>query len=79
MRIGLGSSALKLATDATMTAKALFMTDTVAGTPLSDVTTLSYWTYQDSAILPAGGASSQLVIHADGDGAGFTTLVYEPY
>jgi hypothetical protein len=74
---GLGSASLELATDATTAAKAGLYTHTMAGTPLRDVTSLSYWTYQAAASSPSGDASYQLQIDV-GDGS-FTTLVYEPY
>ena len=74
---GLGSGSLELATDGTTAAKAGLYTHTMGGTPLSDVTGLSYWTYQAAASSPSGDASYQLQIDV-GDGA-FTTLVYEPY
>ena len=74
---GLGSSALRLQTDATPTAKAGLYTHTMAGTALSAVTNLSYWTYQAHANIPEGDASYQLQIGTPS--GGFTTLVYEPY
>src|SRR3954469_22188607 len=75
---GLGNSALRLQTDASPTAKAGLYTHTMAGTALSDVTNLSYWTYQAQANFPQGDASYQLQINALG-ATGFTQLVYEPY
>jgi hypothetical protein len=76
---GLGSGALKLTTDATTGAKADYWTEEVAGTQLDAVTTLSYWTYQDSGPVHAA-ASYQVAVDLNGDAAGgFTTLVYEPY
>jgi hypothetical protein len=74
---GLGSGSLELATDGTTAAKAGLYTHTMAGTSLSDVTELAYWTYQAAASSPSGDASYQLQIDV-GDGT-FTTLVYEPY
>ena len=77
-----GGGSLELATDGTTAAKAGLYTHTMAGTPLSDVTGLSYWTYQAAASSPSGDASFQLQVDVDGtlgDGSGFTTLVYEPY
>jgi len=79
---GLGEGSLELTTDATTAAKADYFTLVHAGTPLADVTDLSYWTYQTAGQLPHADASYQLQIDADGtigDGAGFTTLVFEPY
>jgi hypothetical protein len=79
---GLGSGSLELATDGTTAAKAGLYTHTMAGTPLSSVVGLSYWTYQAAASSPSGDASYQLQVDVDGtvgDGSGFTTLVYEPY
>jgi Right handed beta helix region len=79
---GFGAGSLELTTDGTTAAKAGLYTHTMAGTPLSDVTSLSYWTDQVAASLPSGDASFQLQVDVDGtlgDGSGFTTLVYEPY
>jgi hypothetical protein len=74
---GLGSSSLQLATTASTADKAGLYTHTMAGTPLGDVTNLSYWTYQPAGNLPFADASYQLQIE---DGCGhFTTLVFEPY
>jgi Right handed beta helix region len=74
---GLGSGSLELATDDTTAAKAGLYTHAMSGTPLSGVTSLSYWTYQGTASSPSGDASYQLQVDV-GDGT-FTTLVYEPY
>lgn len=80
---GLGDGSLKLTTTLSTADKAGLYNHTMAGTPLSDVTDLSYWTYQAPTVQPPiAAASYQLQIDADGvigDGAGFTTLVYEPY
>lgn len=78
---GLGSGALELKTDASTSAKADYYTFAHEGTPLADVTTLSYWTYQAATPQPPIAAPSfQLQIDANGDAeGGFTTLVYEPY
>jgi hypothetical protein len=70
-----GNGALRLQTDASVTAKAQFMHET--NTPLADVTELSYWTKQNSGP-PEAAPSYQLPINLTGTG-GFTTLVYEPY
>ncbi len=72
---GLGSSALQLTTTASTADKAGLYTHTMAGTPLSSVTDLSYWTYQAQGP-PVADASYQLQVDT---GCGFTTLVYEPY
>jgi hypothetical protein len=72
---GLGSSSLELATTASTADKAGLYTHTMAGTPLADVTDLSYWTYQAQGPAVAD-ASYQLQVET---GCGFTTLVYEPY
>jgi hypothetical protein len=78
-----GDGSLELTTDATTAAKADYWTAAHVGTPLADVTDLSYWTYQAATPQPAHAAASyQLQIDADGtigDGQGFTTLVFEPY
>lgn len=76
-----GAGALQLTTDATNTAKAQLMTGDQAGTSLSEITALSYWTKQVSASDPAvGDPSFQLAISTTGDpSTPNTTLVYEPY
>jgi hypothetical protein len=78
---GLGSSALRFTTTTTAD-KADYMTFSVAGTPLSQVSKIGYSTYQHTANFPGGDASLQLQVDLNGgtvaDG-GFTTLVYEPY
>ena len=78
---GLGSGSLELTTDATTAAKADYWTADVAGTPLVDLSELSYWTYQAGTPQPPHAAVSyQLAV--DGNGAadgGFTTIVFEPY
>jgi hypothetical protein len=78
---GLGDSSLELRTDNTTAAKADYFTFAHAGTPLADVTQLSYWTYQAPVVQPpVAAASYQLQIDVNGEAAGgFTTLVYEPY
>ncbi len=78
---GLGSGSLELTTDATTAAKADYFTAAHAGTPLADVTDLSYWTYQAATPqAPTAAASYQLQVDLNGAAAGgFTTLVYEPY
>lgn len=86
----LGSGSLQLTTDGSPVSgqdKAQFLTTNHVGTKLSDVTTLAYWTKQDPAHtgFVAGLPSFQLEIDADGvidpvnPGAGYTTMVYEPY
>jgi hypothetical protein len=72
-----GNGALQLTTDATTTAKAQYLHD--AQVPLSSVTSLSYWTKQNSASFAGGDPSYQLPVYLDGTPASFTTLVYEPY
>jgi hypothetical protein len=73
---GLGSSSLQLATTASTADKAGLYTHTMAGTPLADVTDLSYYTYQPAGNAPFADASYQLQVDT---GCGFTTLVFEPY
>lgn len=78
---GLGTGALQLTTDATNAAKAQLLTYQFAGTALADVTDLAYWTLQHQGA-DVANASYQLQVDVDGtigDGAGFTTLVFEPY
>ncbi len=78
---GLGEGSLELTTDATTAAKADYWTLAHAGTPLADVTDLSYWTYQ-AATPQAPTAAASYQVQVDTNGAaegGFTTLVYEPY
>lgn len=73
-----GKGALQLTTDSTTTAKAQYMH--AAQTPLSAVTSLSYYTKQNSASFIGGDPSYQLPVYLDGiDSTGFTTLVFEPY
>lgn len=77
-----GNGSLNLTTTSSTTAKAQYMHS--ANVPLSDVTELSFSTYQASASFAGGDASYQLPVCLDGitpAGAcvGFTTLVYEPY
>jgi hypothetical protein len=84
---GLGRGSLELTTAPlpSTSAKAGLYTHTMAGTPLSEVYALSYWTYQAVTVPPNpphAAASYQLQIDTDGvigDGQGFTTLVFEPY
>lgn len=82
---GSDNSALALTTDYRDSAKAQVVNHEVVGTNLSDVTDLSYWTYQaneGAAAAPGGSAtvdpSFQLPILANGN-SGFATLVFEPY
>jgi hypothetical protein len=79
---GLGTSSLELTTSADPADKADYWTNSVANTPLGQVMSLGYWTYQQSASFAGGDASLQLALDLNGgtlaDG-GFTTLVYEPY
>jgi hypothetical protein len=79
---GLGEGSLELTTNLTTTAKSDYWTFAHAGTPLADVDTLSYWTFQSEDVQPPHAAVSyQVQIDANGLAAegGFTTLVYEPY
>jgi len=76
-----GIGALQLTTDLTTTAKAQYMHDT--NVPLSNVSDLSYYTKQNSALFPGGDPSYQLPVCLGGTAGGvcigFTTFVYEPY
>jgi len=76
-----GNGALQLTTDATTAAKAQYMH--AASVPLADVTELSYYTRQISALFPEGEASYQLPVCLGGvvgtNCIGFTTFVFEPY
>ena len=72
-----GSGALQLTTDATTTAKAQFLH--ASNKSLADVTELSYYAKQNSALFPQGQASYQLPVYLGGGTTGFTTLVFEPY
>jgi hypothetical protein len=78
---GLGEGSLKLTTTINPGDKAGLYNHTMAGTPLADVDTLSYWTFQRAGNLPIAAASYQLQIDVNGlnTAGGFTTLVYEPY
>lgn len=80
---GLGDGALELTTGNDNADKAQLVThqDVV---PLADAGAVSYWTYQAPTHTgnAVGAPSFQLQVDLDGtlgDGAGFTTLVYEPY
>jgi hypothetical protein len=68
--------ALALTTNSTTTAKAQYMHST--STPLQDVTELGYYSKQVSGPVFAN-ASYQLVVLLNGQPAGFTTFVFEPY
>ena len=72
-----GVGALQLTTDLTTTAKAQYMH--AASGSIADVTELSYYTKQNSALFAGGAPSYQLPVYLQGGTAGFTTLVYEPY
>lgn len=76
-----GNGALKLTTDATLTAKAQYMHDTV--TPLANITELGYWTKQNVGSPAVADPSYQLVTCTGGVVGGmcmgFTTFVFEPY
>lgn len=76
-----GCGALQLTTDVSTTAKAQYLHAT--NTPLVNVTELSYYTKQVSALFAGGDPSYQLVTCLDGVSGttcnGFTTFVYEPY
>lgn len=80
-----GNGALQLTTTNDNSAKAQYMH--AAQVPLSSVTSLTYWTKQNSALVPGGAApfpggdpSYQLVVYLDAtDSSSWTTLVYEPY
>lgn len=84
---GGGSGALQLTTDATTAAKAQYMH--AANTPLANVTDLSFYAKQVSGP-PHADPSYQLPVCLNGitgtptpadpcGGAGFTTMVFEPY
>lgn len=79
---GLGDGSLELTTTLNPADKAGLYNHTMAGTPLADVDTLSFWTYQATTVQPPHAAASyQLQIDVNGlsTPGGFTTLVYEPY
>lgn len=78
---GLGTGSLQLTTTNSTADKVDYFTFDHLGTPLVDVHTLSYWTYQPVGQVPFANASYQLQIDADGeiDGVNFTTLVFEAY
>jgi hypothetical protein len=86
----LGSGSLVLTTNAKNFAKAQLINHSMAGTPVSDVQELTYWTYQsaDDANPPGAtgsandNASYQLQVDIDGDlntTGDFVNLVYETY
>lgn len=70
------NGALQLTTNLTTTAKAQYLHS--ANEPLANVTELSYYTKQNSAVFAGGDPSYQLVVNLNG-ATGFTTFVYEPY
>ena len=70
------NGALQLTTDATVTSKAQYLHAT--NTPLSGITSLSYYTKQVSALFAQADPSYQLPVLLNGS-TGFTTLVFEPY
>lgn len=72
-----GTGALQLTTNNTTAAKAQYLHET--STPLADVTDLSYYVKQNSALFEQGQASFQLLVNLCGPDAGFTTFVFEPY
>lgn len=79
---GLGAGSLQLTTDSTTAAKAQLISDQFVGTPLSDVSALSYWTYAVAGNPATADVSFQLQVNLAGNLSGtsdFTTLVYEPY
>jgi hypothetical protein len=79
---GLGSGALELRTGADTADKASIATGAVAGTALSSVTSLGYWTARATGP-DAAAASLQVPISLGEDctdgNKNWTTLVYEPY
>jgi hypothetical protein len=82
---GLGDGSLVLSTNSQNSAKAQLLTSyAVRGTALTDVTGLSYWTYQSTALGGSAEASASLQLRVDIDGdlnttSDVTNLVYEPY
>jgi hypothetical protein len=76
-----GAGALQLTTDVTTAAKAQYVHAT--STPLSSVTELSYYTKQNSALVPVGDPSYQLATClggiVGGNCVGYTNFVFEPY
>jgi len=79
---GLGSGSLQL-TSVTSEDKANLYNYDAAGTSLSAVTELSYWTYRSAdSTEPLNIATPSFQLQVDFNGAatgGFSTLVYEPY
>lgn len=73
---GLGSSALQLVTENASTARAEIAKE--ADVPLSDVGSLSYWTYQSDHAANPENAAVAYKMYVTWDG-GWTFLVYEPY
>jgi len=72
-----GIGALRLTTDATITAKAQYLHP--ATTPLTSVTELSYFTKQNAPVGLVADPAYQLITFLNGGTSGFTTLVFEPY
>jgi len=76
--LGCGSLQMSLST---YTSKAQYLTSNYIGTPLSNITAISYWAYRSSTSTNFATQTISLNIHVDVNGAapgGLTTLVYEP-
>ena len=77
-----GMGAAKLTTINDVNSRAQLISTTPAGTLLSDVTSLSYWSFVDSASFGGGSVSLSLGIDLDGDLSTTTDrlgLNHEPY
>lgn len=75
---GLGIASLELSTINDNQSKASLLTDQFSGTPLSEITELSYWTYQASGP-DLAAPTYQLQISLDGGDSFCGTMVFEPY
>lgn len=75
---GLGSASLQLSTIDENPSKASLLTNQFAGTPLSEITELSFWTYQASGP-DLAAATYQVQISLDGGDTFCGTMVFEPY
>ena len=83
--VGFGCTSAKLVTGASTPSpsadKAQLITFTLAGTPLADIDTVSYWAFRSAASTGGPGIDLSLNVSITGSSVptGYATLVYEPY